>query len=484
MRLRLGAVTFLQPMSTRRNRLVFATVAAVVSAAVSAQTATEYAQRAPGEQLREQIAALRATEGPAAAGLIGPLHILALVYQEAEDHVLASAAFEEARYVTRVHRGLFSVDEALLLEQQIRSEKALRNYERAWNLGQDMLAIARKHLDDVRVVPIFRALADDRSAVLSEVRAGSLPTEIRLGCYLAGPRPRYEDPRGEPRPAADGDSSCRFGRRDVVVARLREEILLYLADAIEVMLEHGDYASGELRELERQALGIEYFAPYWVLPSMGNATSGAARFTGVRLECPDATLDALLASDLLDGCLDPVIHWEGHVVANVGSWVSLVRSVAYEIRSGAPAAARANALVELADWHLLSTSLERRHLEAGTDRALEIYERAIRELQADANGRATEVFSPEVPVTLPTYRPNRFSSPANEESSRYLDVSFAVTQYGRAERIELLATSRGATRAEERDVIRRIEGTSFRPRVVDGKIAAAAPVVVRYALDR
>ena len=129
-----------------------------------------------------------------------------------------------------------------------------------------------------------------------------------------------------------------LGRRDVVVARLREEILLYLADAIEVILNHGDYASQELRDLERQALGIEFYAPYWVLPSIGNATSGPTRFTGLRLECPDATLDALLASDLLDGCLDPVIHWRGHVVANVGSWVSLVRSVAYEIRSGAPAA--------------------------------------------------------------------------------------------------------------------------------------------------
>ena len=467
------------------NKLLFV-AAAVVSAAVAAQPAIEHAPRDPGEQLRERIAALRAAEGPAAAGLIGPLHILGLVYQETEDHVLASVALEEARYVTRIHRGLFSVDEALLLEQQIRSEKALRNYERAWSLGQDMLAIARRHLDDVRVVPIFRALADDRSDILGEVRAGSSPTEIRLGCYLGGPHPRYEDPRGERRPDADSDSSCRFGRRDVVIARLRDEILLYHADAIEVILKHGDYASQDLRDFERQALGIEFFAPYWVVPSSGNATSGSARFTGVRLDCPGETLDELLASDLLHGCLDPVVHTEGHVVANVGSWVSLVRLIAYEVRSHAPAAARADALVELADWHLLAISLERRHLEASTDRALEVYERAYREVQADADARewTTAVFSPDVPVTLPMYDPNPFASAANEQSSRYIDVAFAVTKHGRAERIEILDTSTRATRAEERDLVRLIEGTSFRPRVVDGEIAASAPVVVRYALDR
>jgi hypothetical protein len=63
------------------------------------------------------------------------------------------------------------------------------------------------------------------------------------------------------------------------------------------------------------------------------------------------TLDELLASEILGSCLDPVVNGDGFVTANVGGWVSLVRLIAYEIRSGAPAAARAKAFTDLADWH-------------------------------------------------------------------------------------------------------------------------------------
>ena len=468
-------------VSIRVSTLVL-TAACVASGAVFAQPARQDPQTA----LVAQIAELRAEAGPTAAELIGPLHVLGLLYQESGDHVLAVAALEEARYVTRVHSGLSSVDEALLLRQQIRNEKALAAPQRVWDHQRDMLTIARKHLDNVRTVPIFRDLAADRSEVLEKVRAGKHLPELYLGCYYGEARPRYDDPRGEQSPVIDGGDNCRFGTRDNVITKLRDEILLYYADAIEVIVKNGDYASQDLRDLERQALGVEYFSPYLSLPSEGNATLGLTHFTGVKLSCPSETLDALLATELLDDCLEPVIHSEGHVVANVGSWVSLVRLVAYEKRSGAPAADRASAFVELADWHLLSAPADRRHFEESTTRALEVYERAHREAQPSADARAwmTQLFSPDVPITLPTNAPNPFASAAADASSRFIDVSFAVTKYGRGERIEILDTSQGATRAEERDLIHLIEATSFRPRFVDDKLAASAPVALRYRLDR
>ena len=85
-------------------------------------------------------------------------------------------------------------------------------------------------------------------------------------------------------------------------------------------------------------------------------------------------------------------------------------------------------------------------------------------------------------MTLPTFEPNPFASAATSKSSRYIDVAFDVTKHGRAEQIEILDTSKAATRAEERDLIRLIENASFRPRVVDGAVADSAPVVVRYHL--
>ena len=86
------------------------------------------------------------------------------------------------------------------------------------------------------------------------------------------------------------------------------------------------------------------------------------------------------------------------------------------------------------------------------------------------------------PATLPPNEPNPFASAAGEQPPRYIDAAFNITKYGTAERIEIVATSKDPTRAEVRDLIRLIETMSFRPRVVDGVVADAAPVVVRYPL--
>src|SRR3954471_10021957 len=116
-------------MSTRTNTLL-----AAVIACGAAFPRPSFAAADPQSQLVEQIEELRTTSGATAPELIAPLHVLGLLYQETDEHVLAIAALEEARYVTRVHSGLSSVDEALLLRQQIRSEAAIGDNERAWQL--------------------------------------------------------------------------------------------------------------------------------------------------------------------------------------------------------------------------------------------------------------------------------------------------------------------------------------------------------------
>ena len=411
-------------------------------------------------ELVERIAELRVAGGPTSAEAIEPLRALAVLHEEAGDHARAIVALEEARFVTRVHQGLSSAEEALLLRRQIRSEKALGLSERVWNLEQDMVTIARQHLDDIRMAPIFRELAEDRSELLGKYSAGERPPEIYLGCYYAAMPLRYDDTRGERRAPLDG--SCGSGSRSVVIAQIRAEILMYYADAIEVIVKDGDYASQELRDLENRALRF--------------ATSRR-----VNRSCRSQTLDELLALPLVGSCLEPVIHVQGLVIANVGGWASLVRLIAYEVRSGAPAAARASAVADLADWLLLAADGNR--FDENNERALAVYERAYSELeQGNARASTTQIFSPDVPVTLPTFAPNPFASVATAESSRYVDVAFAVTKYGLGEEVEILDSSKDATRAERRDLIRLIDSTSFRPRIVDGKLADSAPVSVRYHL--
>ena len=471
------------------NKLLGAAAAACVApGAALAQPALElFATTDAQVELVRQITELRALGGPAPEAAIAPLRALALQYQEAGNDALAVVALEEARHVTRVHQGLWSADEAVLLRHQIHSEEALGSHERVWNLEQDMVTIARQHLADMRMVPAFRELAEDRTEVLAQYRAGHLPPEIYIGCYHAAPRPRYDDPRGRRLPPLGAQGGCRSGTSDTVVSKLRWEILTYYADAIEVIVKNGDYASRELRDLEKRAIEVLRSGPHpgaVVSPTGAAQTQTDAPFAPVT-RCQSGTLDGLLALELVGTCLEPVIHGNGFVVSNVGSWVGLVRLIAYEIRSGASAADRATAIAELADWQLLTTPADRRRFGNG-ERALRLYERAYRELRqrADVPASAAQIVSPELPVTLPTSAPNPFSAVTTTASSRYIDVSFAVTKYGQAREIEMLETSQGATRAEERDLIRLIESTTFRPRFVAGRPADAAPVVVRYDLVR
>ena len=174
-------------MSTQTQRLL------VIAAATTAVSGGLYAQARPPsaeEQLRQQIAELQTETGLARpAELIDPLRALALLYEEGEDYALATATLEEARYVASVHNGLTSADEALLLRQQIRSEKGLGLYERAWDLQQDMVTIARQHHDDIRMLPIFRELADERLGLIEQVRDSERPPMIYAGCYNGEPLP-------------------------------------------------------------------------------------------------------------------------------------------------------------------------------------------------------------------------------------------------------------------------------------------------------
>src|SRR5262245_50650692 len=178
-------------MSAQTHRLLVIAAAAASSGGLFAQT------RPPSpsaeDQLRQQIAELQTETGLARpAEVIDPLRALALLYEEGRDYALASAALEEARYVARVHNGLTSADEALLLRQQIRSEKAMGLHERAWDLEQDMVTIARHHHEDIRMLPIFRELADDRLGVIEQVRNGERPPMIYAGCYNGEPLPPYD----------------------------------------------------------------------------------------------------------------------------------------------------------------------------------------------------------------------------------------------------------------------------------------------------
>ena len=174
-------------MVTTAIRLLVLSAAAICAVA-RAQPTPNRAPSEPEQVLLERIGKLQSESGLNAEGLIEPLRALALQYQESGDHALAVVALEQARQVMRANRGLFtaSVDDALLLQQQIRSEKELAGHgERVWNLQQDLVAIAKQHFDDMRMLPIFLELIDDRTERLDEYRTTdfvNLPPGLYVPC--------------------------------------------------------------------------------------------------------------------------------------------------------------------------------------------------------------------------------------------------------------------------------------------------------------
>lgn len=185
------------------------------------------------ERLQDEISAAQAEAGPNAADLIGSFAALGALYQESGDYVLAAAALRRAVDLVRYNYGLHSLQQAPLVRQLIATMKAVGDAESAWDLEQELLALAERHPDDLRTARILRETADRRMDILRRYSAGEWPPEIVLGCY-------YDISR---------DGNCAAGSRRQVKRRLLGEAQSYYAGSINVLLRNERFGSEELRAL-------------------------------------------------------------------------------------------------------------------------------------------------------------------------------------------------------------------------------------------
>jgi hypothetical protein len=81
---------------------------------------------------------------------------------------------------------------------------------------------------------------------------------------------------------------------------------------------------------------------------------------------------------------------------------------------------------------------------------------------------------------LPTFKPNPLDTPL---TARYIDVGFEVTRYGESRRIEIVGATAGVPDSAKTSLVSIIKASRFRPRVTDGELGRASPVVVRYYLQ-
>jgi hypothetical protein len=113
--------------------------------------------------------------------------------------------------------------------------------------------------------------------------------------------------------------------------------------------------------------------------------------------------------------------------------------------------------------------------------AFDQYARVHGLLKTAGSGEAliAEFFAPPLPIVLPTFRPNPLET---AESARYIDVTFEITKYGESRRVEIADETPNVADADKDDLVSFIKGARFRPRVADGELGRASPIVVRYYL--
>ena len=355
--------------------------------------------------------------------LIEPLMRAGLSFREQGDVELAIAAFERARHLVRVNYGLSSFKEAPLLRQLVQIEQARGNAAAAWELEQELLGMIRRNPGPA-AAPMLREIADKRVDVLERYGAGEFPPQIKLGCYYAG-WPRRDAAIETPAP------SCSSGSSWSVKQGLYHEAELYYYDVMDMVRLSEGQCSDKLPEVYMAVLRASYAARN----DYGTESQGRGMLRAL---------------------------YERH------------------IKCSAPLPVQMNALLQIADWDLLFAGGRKKN-----EAAFQAYEALYERLQREGLEQSLidEMFSPDVPVVLPAFSPDRLVSSEAPDSSGYIDIAFEITKYGRGKSVEFLDSSTNATdvaRARVRDLVSR---GRFRPRVVNGAFEDPSRVVVRHYVN-
>jgi hypothetical protein len=396
------------------------------------------------ERIAEDIRAALEADGPRSAALIDPLTELALLHEAEGEHALATAALEEARRVVRVNYGLHTLEQAPLIQQALDNQQALGNLTMVQALEEELFALAERHPDDLRTVTIHRNIGARRMNVLGRFLAAEYPAEIY------------------------GESGFFSFSREDVIAQLVSEAQVHYADAAAVILRNRLYSSNELRDLEMEIVRANDLFRQRSRPKPGSISLGqaSASLGQASRDFTSATSGNLRTPD------------KNRAAYQVGR-ESYARIIAYDEMAFGESAdqtalrTRLQAYLQLADWDLL-------YSENGA--ALDQYARVhgLLTMTDFAEPLIAELFAPSVPIVLPTFLPNPLETPA---SARYIDVAFEITRFGESRRVEILGAAPNVSDAAKDELVSLIKANRFRPRVTDGELARASPVVVRYYLN-
>ena len=413
-------------------------------------------------QLLDTISQEEARNGAHSQSLIEPLTALALLYQDRDNAIAAIATIQQLLQVIRANEGLHSLDQVEPIRQLIGTVAALGDAATAWSLEQDLLTLARRHPDDLRTVAIFRDSAEKKSAALNRFIGGENTPEVELGCYRGWRQ--------------SSTASCVSGGRDDAIRAMVSDVQRDYADAIAVILRNERFSSAELRELETQ-----------LLRSIDAARqAGPDTVDTIPKEQRDSEpwRSSLQAVDTLATWPLPVppetVPLEPGAPRRTATFdylhgrESLERQLKYEAASSASRQAQIDAFVRIADWDL-------QHSQNAL--ALNEYEQAYRLLERGGERAVIDaVFTPPIPVMLPSYLPNPLSTVPTDAARGYIDVRFDITKLSVSRQAEIVDATPNASKADKDRVLRLIGDNRFRPRATADGWGSTASVTLRYYL--
>ena len=365
------------------------------------------------------IEAERAANGENSIGLVPLFESLADIYLEVSGYGDAIAALEQAQQVIRRHHGLYSLDQARLIERVIEIEMSLRPSEESIELESYLRELVQRNPGDPRNPEILTKMAGRQMEVARHVLIHGVPPQFSLNVNVGVG------------PSLPGLSSPRT-TRSVAASMLRQARFNY-GSAIWTAMFDDQPSMSQLFELEDSIIDSYYFE--LMNPGLnyggtsGRLYSGAIRALGARL-------------------------------SNIRNY------------SGAPEAVAA-ALIEMADWHLMFGSF---------GRAMGIYEQALADLRTESAGeeRITAMFSPEQPVPLPAVALNANVFHALRDVQGYFDVEIQINRFGGVRDVTITGRSPNASDSIERRLRKFVYQSRFRPRYVDGEWLTTDRFSMRY----
>jgi hypothetical protein len=302
----------------------------------------------------------------------------------------------------------------------INNADSLGDHSSAWRLERELLALARRHPDELASVKILSDTADRRMDILAKYNAGEWRPEVILGCYYAGPHAQRDD-------GSTPDRNCTAGSSSAVRQGLAMEAQSYYAHAVDIILRNKNYSSDELPRLLEAIIKISYV---YGDPSVGRKS-----------------LNYLLA---------------------------------YKTSNSAPWLDRIDTLVQIADWDLLH-AIGRTEEDAALAEYAQAYE--ILQQKGVDDESIRQLFAPDTPVALPVFLPSPLATEGDDEASGHVEAAVELDKYGRCRHVRVVDTAEDASRAVEKHVAHVILQRRFRPRLYGGRVADRDSVVIRYALN-